>query len=116
MSFRDEVDALNARFLAASERKDAVGACADAYTEDAVFIVGPEPIRGRAAITAAISQSREAGIVLKGMTTLIAEVDGNTGYTIGTVDTNVGPGIMLLVLRKAGGSPWKICAEAYIAK
>ena len=37
MSFRDEVDALNTRFLATVKRHDAVGACADAYTEDAVF-------------------------------------------------------------------------------
>ena len=33
MSFRDDVDALNARFLAASKRNDAPGACADAYVE-----------------------------------------------------------------------------------
>jgi ketosteroid isomerase-like protein len=80
MSFRDEVDGLNSRFLAASKRNDATGACADAYDDDAVFIAGPEPIRGRAAITTAIADAWKAGTVLNGMTTLVAEADGNMGY------------------------------------
>jgi len=115
MSFRDDVDALNARFLAASKRNDARGACADAYMDDAVLIAGPEPIRGLAAITTVIAESWKAGNVLKGMTTLIAEAEGNLGYSIGTVDSSGGQGIMLLVLKRAGGSGWKICAETYIA-
>jgi len=84
MSFRDDVDALNERFLAASKRNDPVGACADAYTDDAVFVAGPEPIRGRTAITAAITDAWRSGNVLKGMTTLVAESHGDMGYTIGT--------------------------------
>src|SRR5262245_46417639 len=116
MSFRDEVDALNARFLAASKRNDAEGACADAYVDDALLIAGPDPIRGRAAIAAAIGDSWKTGNVLRGMTTLVAEADGDMGYSIGTVDTSAGQGIMLLVLKKAAGRQWKICAEAYIAK
>ena len=116
MAFRNEVDALNDRFLAASKRNDAAGACADAYTDDAIFIAGPEPIRGRAAITAAIAESWRQGTVLKGMTTLTAEANENMGYAVGTVDSSAGQGIMLLVLKRDGGGSWKICAESYIAK
>ena len=116
MSFRDEVDGLNARFLAASNRNDAAIACADAYHNDAILIAGPEPIRGRAAITEAIAGSLNAGTVLKGITTLAAEADGNIGYSIGTVDTNTGQGLMLLVLKRGDSGSWKIAAEAYFAK
>ena len=116
MSFRDEVDGLNARFLAASKRNDAAVACADAYQNDAILIAGPEPIRGRAAIREAIAGAWNAGTVLKGITTLAAEADGNIGYSIGTVDTNAGQGIMLLVLKRSDSGSWKITAEAYFAK
>ena len=116
MSFRNEVDALNDRFLAASKRNDAEGACADAYTNDAVFIAGPEPIHGRAAITAAIAEAWRQGAVLRGMTTIAAEASETMGYAVGTVDSSAGQGIMLLVLKRDGGGPWKICAESYIAK
>lgn len=116
MSFRGEIDRLNAHFMAALDRNDAAGACADAYHDDAVLMAGPEPMRGRAAITAAIAGARKAGTVIKGITTLTAEADGNIGYTVATVDTNTGQGIMLLALKRDGTGPWKISAEAYFAK
>jgi ketosteroid isomerase-like protein len=116
MSFRDEVDGLNARFMAALERNDAAGACADAYHDDAMLMAGPEPLRGMTAITAAIAGARSAGTVIKGITTLTAEADGNIGYTVGTVDTNTGKGIMLLALKRDDAGAWKISAEAYFAK
>ena len=116
MSFRDEVDRFSLRFLAAMERNDAAGACADAYHEDAMLMAGPEPMRGRAAITAAIAGARKAGTVLKGITTLVAEADGNIGYTVATVDANTGQGIMLLALKRDGTGAWKISAEAYFPR
>ena len=50
------------------------------------------------------------------MTTLVAEADGDIGYTIGTVETNTGQGIVLLALKRDDSGPWKISAEAYFAK
>jgi len=114
MSFREEIDALNARFLSAVRRRDAAGACADAYTEDAVLLApGTEPVRGRAAITTAILGYWSAGFVPTGITTLSAEVDGSLGYAIETVESSSGAGIALLVVKREGGA-WKVCAEAFI--
>ena len=50
------------------------------------------------------------------MATLVAEADGNIGYTVGTVDTNTGRGIMFLALKRDESDSWKISAEAYFAK
>ena len=73
-------------------------------------------VRGRAAITAAIAGARNAGTVIEGITTLTAEADGNIGYTVGTVNTNTGRGIMLLALKRDESGSWKISAEAYFAR
>jgi uncharacterized protein (TIGR02246 family) len=65
MSFREEVDALDARYLDAPKRRDAVGAAAG-YTEDAVYLAaGSEPVRGRAAIAAAFSDLWNTGVVME---------------------------------------------------
>ncbi len=115
MSFREEVDALHTRYLDAFKRRDAVGGAAG-YTEDAVYLIGGEPVRGRAAIAAAIADYWNSGVVEKGITTLTAEADGNLGYAIEAVETTAGNGVALLVLKRDGRGRWGICAEAFFEK
>jgi len=115
MSFREAVDRLHAQYLDAFRRRDAVGAAAG-YTEDAVYLTGGEPVRGRAAIAAAVAAYWKSGVVEKGLTTLSAEAEGNLGYVLETVETSAGKGTALLVLRRDGQGRWGICAEAFFEK
>jgi len=46
MSFREDVDALNTRFLEASQRRDAVGARAGLREGRGFLGAGTEPVRG----------------------------------------------------------------------
>jgi ketosteroid isomerase-like protein len=75
---------------------------------------GTEPVRGRAAITAAIAGYWDSGFVPLSITTLGAEADGNLGYAIETVEGSTGAGIALLVLKRDARGVWKVCAEAFI--
>lgn len=115
MAFREAVDALHAQYLDAFGRRDAVGAAAG-YTEDAVYLTGGEPVRGRAAIAAAVAAYWDSGVVEKGLTTLSAEAEGNLGYVLETVETSAGKGMALLVLRRDAQGRWGICAEAFFEK
>ena len=115
MSFREAVDRLHAQYLDAFRRRDAVGAAAG-YTEDAVYLTGGEPVRGRSAIAAAVAAYWDSGVVEKGLTTLSAEAEGNLGYVLETVETSAGKGMALLVLRRDGQGRWGICAEAFFEK
>jgi uncharacterized protein (TIGR02246 family) len=113
MTFREAVEALDARYLDASKRHDATGAAAG-FTEDGVYLeAGSEPVHGRAAIAAALAALWKSGIEDTGTTILKAEADGNFGYAIASVETSKGSGMCLRVLRRDRGR-WGICAEAFI--
>lgn len=114
MSFRDEVEALDGRYLDGCRRRDAVAATGG-YTEDAVYLAsGSEPARGPAATGAGLAALWDAGVVDKRITILKAEAAGNLGYAIEEIETSVGKGFALLVLRRDGQGRWAICAEAFV--
>src|SRR5687767_15047861 len=80
MTFRDEVILLEQRFLDAFARGD-VAACADVYTDDAVYLVpGLEPIRGRSAIEAATVRELAGGLKITLLTAFHTEASGDLGY------------------------------------
>jgi ketosteroid isomerase-like protein len=116
MSFRDEVEALDARYLDGCQRRDAAAATGG-YTEDAVYLAGgSEPARGRAATGAGLAALWSAGVVDRRITVLSAEAEGNLGYAIEEIETSVGKGFALLVLRRDGQGRWAICAEAFVER
>lgn len=116
MSFREDIDAMNAQFVADWRRHDAA-ACAAVYTEDATYLAtGIDPAHGRAAIQATFSAAMEAGFELTRLTTASAETDGTLGYVVQTFESNAGGGTILLVFKRDGQGAWKVCAEAGIAK
>jgi len=110
--FRNEVDAISARFLGAFRRGDA-RACSELYTEDAVLLFHRSPpIRGRVEIAAAFQVSIDAGTVINGLTTLHAEADSRIGYAIQSVHTNRGEGAVLVAMRCDEDGNWLVCSEA----
>ncbi len=116
MAFRDEVEALLARYLAASARRDAAGAAA-VFTEDAVYLAaGSAPMRGRAAIAADFAAMFESGVADTSATIVSAEGEGDLGYAIQSVATGAGTAFSLLVYRRDGQGSWGICAEAFVGK
>jgi len=102
MSFREDIDAMNAQFVADWEQHDAA-ACAAVYTEDATSLAsGIDPAQGRAAIRATFAAAMEAGY-------------GTLGYVVQSFESNAGGGTILLVFRRDGQGAWKVCAEAGVA-
>ena len=115
MSFREDIDAMNAQFVADWEQHDAA-ACAAVYTEDATYLAsGIDPAQGRAAIRATFAAAMEAGYELTRLTTTSAESDGALGYAVQSFESNAGGGTILLVFRRDGQGAWKVCAEAGVA-
>lgn len=116
MTFRDEVGALDKRYLDGCKRRDA-GAATGGYAEDAVYLAsGSEPAHGRAATEAGLAALWKAGVVDERITVLRAETEGNLGYAIEEIETSVGKGFALLVLRRDAQGKWAICAEAFVER
>ena len=114
MSFHDEVVALEQRFLDAFARGDAA-ACANVYTEDAVYLVpGMEPIRGRSAIIAATERELASGLEITRLTAFHTEASGDLGYALETYSSSAGDGTAMLTYRRDAGGAWRICAEAFL--
>lgn len=114
MTLDEEVAALEARFLAAYQRGDAVAA-AEVYTEDATFLTpGKTPFRGRPAIVAATAEDIDSGLKITSLTPFHIEQAGDLAYVLETCDTNAGPATTMLVLRRDGAGAWRICAEAVV--
>jgi ketosteroid isomerase-like protein len=115
MSIRQEVDAMNSRFHAAFNKRDAAGLVAD-YAEDCLWMFGSkDPVRGRAAIQKAYADAIAGGLKLKSLETVHAEMDGNLGYCISKYDGSEGPGISLSVVKRDKKGNLAICAEAIVA-
>ena len=115
MSFRQEIDAMNSRFHAAFNKRDAAGLVAD-YAEDCLWLFGSkEPIRGRAAIQKAYADAIAGGLKLKSLETVHAEMDGKFGFAILRYDGSEGPGTSLDVVTRDRNGKLVICAEAIVA-
>ncbi len=91
MSFRDDVEALNAKFIDYWNRGDAAG-CVALYTEDAVFLTGTAELRGRC---------RHPGLFRRGDGRRRRteapdggerEADGNLGFAIDAYTDSAGTG------------------------
>lgn len=112
MSFREEVDAINARFHDAFNKRDAAGVAAD-YAEDCLWMFNSkEPVRGRAAIQKAYGESIAGGLKLKSLKTVHAEMKGQLGYSVLTYETNEGAGTSLGIYRRDKNGNLVICAES----
>ncbi len=113
MSFLNDIVELENRFLEAYRRGDAK-ACADCYTEDAVYLVpGMPPVHGRSAIEAATAKEIRSGFKITKMIALHAQASGDLGYALEILNSNVGEGGTLLALRRDERGVWRICAEAF---
>lgn len=114
MAFRDDVAALEARFLEAYHRRDAAS-CAEVYTEDAVYMVpGKEPVRGRSAIEAATAEDITNGLQLTRLTAFYTEASGDLGYALETFGSSAGDGTAMLAYRRDESGKWRISAEAFL--
>jgi ketosteroid isomerase-like protein len=114
MTFHDQVVALEQRFLDAFACGD-VAACADVYTEDAVYLVpGLAPIRGRSAIEAATVRELASGLKVTRLTAFHTEASGNLGYALEIYSSSAGDGTALLTYRRDASGAWRICAEAFL--
>jgi ketosteroid isomerase-like protein len=114
MSFYEIVDALSAKFVSAHKRGD-VAACAGAYSTDCVMLApGYEAIRGRPAVTAVIAGLMKDKKTINRLVTQKAEVDGNIGYAIQTVEGDADSHPVLLVFRREKTGEWQVCAEAIL--
>ena len=112
MSFRQEIDAMNSRFHAAFNKRDAAGVAAD-YAEDCLWMFGSkEPIRGRAAIQKAYGDAIAGGLKLKSLETVHAEMDGKFGFCISKYEGSEGSGTSLGVVKRDKNGNLVICAEA----
>lgn len=115
MAFRDEVIALEARFLEAYQRGDAA-ASAGVYTDDAVYMVpGMAPVHGRGAIEAATARDIASGLKITRLTAFHTEASGDLGYALETYSSSAGDGTAMLTYRRDAGGAWRICAEAFLA-
>lgn len=115
MAFEDEVAALEARFLEAYRRGDAA-ACAEVYTEDAVYLVpGMDPVRGRSAIEAATAREIASGLQLTRLVAFHTEASGDLGYALENFSGSAGDGTVMLAYRRDASGAWRICAEAFLA-
>lgn len=114
MVFRDEVVALEGRFLVAYQRGDAT-ASAEVYTEDAVYLTaGKPPLRGRQAIEAVTAQDIASGLKIEQLTPFHTEASGDLGYVLETFSSSAGDGTTMLALRRGKDGVWRISAEAIL--
>jgi ketosteroid isomerase-like protein len=114
MTFRDDVEALEAQFLEAFGRGDAVAA-ADVYTDDAVYMVpSKEPARGRDAIVAVNAEDLASGLKITRLTAFRTESSGGLGYALETYSSSDGDGLAMLTYRRDARGAWRICAEALL--
>ena len=114
MTFHDKVVVLERRFLDAFARGDAA-ACADIYTEDAVYLVpGMEPVRGRSAIMSVTETDLASSLKITRLTAFHTEASGDLGYALETYSSSAGDGIALLTYRRDASGAWRICAEAIV--
>jgi len=116
MGFREELDAMCKQFAKDSQRGDAV-ACTSIYTDDVVFYPNDrveESIHGRPAMTAFFQQAMKDGLKVEEITTLCAEANQNLGYAVQTFQSTIGPGMVMLALRRQAEG-WRICNEAMVA-
>jgi ketosteroid isomerase-like protein len=114
MDFRDQVAALEARYLDAYHRRDAAP-CADVYTEDAIYLVpDQDPVRGRKAIAEATAREIASGLQLKRLEAFHTESSGDLGYALENFSSSVGDGTVMLAYRRDKRGAWLICAEAFL--
>jgi ketosteroid isomerase-like protein len=115
MSFRDEVQSQNEKFMAAYKRGDAA-ACADDFcTDDIVFYApGEKPRAGRSAMQVYFAENMKNGYQLNSLATVKAESNGPIGYAVVTYDGSEGTGTILMALKQDDRGGWKACAEMFI--
>lgn len=80
---RQQIDSVNAAFVAALRRGDAAAMAATYTTEGQVLPPGAPPIRGREAIQAFWQQALDMGVGDGVLETLELEVHGDTAWEVG---------------------------------
>lgn len=112
LTFRNELDALLARFVGNYKRRDAQ-ACAEAYADDAVLLLpNAPPVRGKTEIAAALQAGMDGGLEIDGLTVERSEADGRIGYALHSVQSGQVSGTVSLVLRRDDNGLWRIVCEA----
>ena len=114
MSIRGDIEAMEAGYMEAFNRRDAA-ACAAFYTENAFYTAcGMDPIRGREAIAEMHRAVFESGMTILAMTSTDMAVDGGLAFAVETIETDQGQSTALLVYQSQDDGTWRIRAEAEV--
>lgn len=115
MSDHQAIDALADQYLRTCNSKDAQ-ACADFYTEDAVYIAcGSAPLRGRSKIEALHESIFASDFQIQSIETTDVEVSNDLAYALQTLKTSQGSSIAMLVFKRGDDGRWRVCAEAEVS-
>ncbi len=115
MSIRDVIEAMEAGYMEAFNRRDAA-ACAAFYTEDAFYTAcGMDPVRGREAIAEMHRAVFASDMTILAMSSADVMVDGGLAFAVETIETDQGQSTALLVYQRQDDGAWRIRAEAEVA-
>ena len=116
MSFRDEFEEVQRQYMMAFRQGDAK-ACADFFTEDAVYsAAGMAPVKGRSGILALHDAIISSGFEVMSRTANECRSEAGLAYAFETLETQDGTHYCLLVLRREDDGKWRVCVESEVAR
>ena len=110
---KQDIDTVNQRLAEAVEKGDAAAAAA-LYTEDGKFLApNADFFSGRDAIQGFFQAAIDGGIKGLNLSTLELEIQGETGYEVGTYELVVDGGVVadsgkFIVIWKRVGGTWQL--------